>query len=666
MIYRKIPHYDFLNLNFEEIKNNDFLNHNFYLVLPKLKTKYEAEKTLLSVGGCFELNVLKRSYTDETEDIFSLRREGCFYFNECEEWILEVKFKMSFFDKSKDGDYTLRLPLSAPFVKESEIGLFFDGTWLRFMANGEVLNENSGLECFNIINDEIFIDESFEGIKVAVVNDVKLSYRDEKVDISPSFYFPHGWNTYVGDVMSFYHNGVCHLMYLIDRRHHGSRNGCGAHYICHLTSDNLIDWYEQEPIAEITKPWITYGTGTMFFHNNKYYMTYGFHTERCENTSPKITPNFDEKTQMFSNISFDEVFKKGGLPTGASYSYSDDGINFKPSNILIHSARNPSAYTNDDGSIILFCGYGGEGVFESDSINKPFKRSDNNFDFVKNSLMHNTSECPAFFDWNGYKYLIVGFTGYFRTLEKNSEKFVDAAALGENVYDGLSVPMVFEFGNNRRIISGWVESPWGWGGVLMQRELVAENNGKLGMKWVPEMMPETQKQNLFTSDLDILNGFDLERFKSYYLELQIDPKDAQRFGISFSDQDNACTFELDFKQNRAQINLAKPDCFGEQLPTMLELMQSGAEDGAKEINNTPRSAKNYALSDIVGINNPFSLKMLIRYSRKMRSTVIDVEIAGCRTMISVRSGFYPSKIKSFSDGNSDVFSSNLYTVSQEE
>lgn len=662
MISRKIPHYNFKNLDFKKIKNGDFLKSDFYIALPMLQSEYDTEKTLFLVSDCFELKVIKRSYKDIGEDMPSIRREGCFYFNEENEWILEARFKMTFFDKSKTATYTLHLPLSASFIKDAEIGIYFDGTWLRFMLNGEIINENSGLDRFDYNGGEIFIDNSFKEIKVATVKETELTYRQEKQNISSAFFFPHGWNTFIGDVMNFTHNGVYHLMYLIDRRHHGSRNGCGAHYICHLTSENLVDWFEQEPIAEITKPWITYGTGTMFFHNGKYYMTYGFHTERCDNTLPKITPHFNEETQTFTNITFDEVFEKEGLPTGASYSYSEDGINFKPSNILIHSARNPSAYTNKNGGITLYCGYGGDGVFESDSIEKPFKRSQNNFDFVKNSLMRNTSECPAFFDWNGYKYLIVGFTGYFRTFEKNSDVFLDAAALGENIYDGLSVPMVAEFGDNRRIIAGWVESPWGWGGVLMQRELIAEENGKLGMKWIPEIMPKAKGLNLLNSENDILNGFELEQYKSYYLELEIDPKKANRFGISLSNENSACTFELDFNSKRMQINDAITDNFGEKLPTMLELMKSGT----KEITNTPRSAKNYALPDINGINERFTLKMILRYSRRMRSTVIDAEIAGRRTLISVRSGFYPSKIKAIFDGEVSLLNSALNFILDEE
>ncbi len=660
MVYRKIPHYVFKNLNFLKVEDSEFLNKNFYIALPKLKKEYDREKILFSVADCFEIRVIKRSYSDKSEDMSSILEEGCFYFNEENEWILEVRFLMAFFDGSNSARYRLRLPLSAPFVEESEIGIYFDGTWLKFMANGEILNENSGLERFDIKNNEVFVEKDFEGIKVAVVEEVTLSYREETSNVSPSFFFPYGWNTYVGDVMNFYHDGTYHIMYLFDRRHHGSRNYCGAHYICHLTSENLIDWNEQKPIAEVTKPWITYGTGTMLYHNGKHYMTYGLHTERFENLSPKITPEFDNDTETYKNITFEEVFRKGGLPTGATFSYSDDGINFKPSNMLIQSARNPSGYKNDKGGITLYCGYGGVGIYESEGFDKPFKKSKESFDFLKNSIMQNSSECPAFFDWNGYKYLIVGFTGYYRTIVKNDTKLVDVAALGENIYEGLSVPMVSEFKDNRRLIAGWVRSPLGWGGVLMQRELVFEENGKLGMKWIPELAPKTDGTNLIKSSDELLKGKSIDKYKDCYLEVEIEPQNANRFGFSLSDEEEkACALEIDYKNSRVQINNAAIDDFGKKLPTMLEQIKSGVEDIRKENKDTPQNARNYALSNIREIDKPFTFKVCLRYSRRLRSTVIDAEIAGCRTLISVRGDFCPTRIKALCDGEQRILSAYL-------
>lgn len=668
MLIRKIPVYDFGNPQYLPLDNADFLNDKFYISLPALPQVFDKEKVLLSIPDALELRIIKRSYNDEGEDNASLKCEGCFYFNEADEWILEAEFNMCVSCGLPRDKYFLRLPISAPFMKDGNIGIYFDGTWVRFMKDGEILNENSGMDCFCKPSGDIFTDDMLKGIRVARVENVTVTYREEKTEVSPAFYFPEGWNANVGDVMAYYHDGTYHIMYLFDRRHHGSRNGAGAHYIAHLTTENLVDWYEQKPIAEIDRPWLTYGTGTMVFHDGRYYISYGLHTERYRGMEEKIEPVFNEKTGLFEAVTYEEIFSKGGLPAGAAYSVSDNGIDFVPGNLLFHAARNPSAYKSDNGGIILYCGYRGDGVFESESFDKPFGKSDRDFDFLNNAIMRNSSECPAFFSWNGYKYLIVGFTGYFRTLCPGSEEFVDASAMGENIYDGLSVPMVAEYGE-RRIIAGWVKSPRGWGGVMMQRELVQEDGGKLGMKWIPELLPELIGENLFGGK-NITEGASLEKHQSYYLEITVNPESAKHFGISLEDGLSSCVTQLDFEEKRVQVGKSTKGCFAKRIPTMLEQMKNLPESityyKSAGIEDIPQNACDYALSDITGIDNEFVLKMLIRYSKRLRSTVLDVEIAEKRTLISVRDGFFPEKVSFLKDGDLTFGNTKLYVINTAE
>ena len=642
MIYRKIPVFNFENLCFESIKNSEFLKDNFYLLLPDF-SKINEEKILFELPDSLVIKVIKRSLYDGSEDNASIHREGCFYFNEKDEYIFEVVCDMQTKSGNEKRKCVVRLPFSLPSIKEANIGIYFDGTWVRIMQNGEVLNENSGLDTFCESSGDIFIADDFKDIKVSKVINVNVTYRQEKSDINADFYFPYGFNTFVGDVMTFYHDGTYHIMYLLDRRHHSSRNACGAHYIAHMTSTNLVDWYEQTPIAEIYEPWLTYGTGTMLFHNGKYYMTYGLHTERYLGDVEKIEPKFDKENKQFIPLTYDEVFEQGGLPAGASYSVSENGIDFFPSYKLIHAARNPSAYLNVKGGIDLYCGYGGEGVFTSNNFDESFKVSKNNFEFVKNAVMHNTSECPAIFSWNGYKYLIVGFTGYFRTTEPDNDNFTDAALLGENIYDGLSVPMVTSFKNDRRIIAGWVRSPHGWGGVLMQRELIQEQNGKLGMKWITELMPKLKNE---------IKGNKLEQYKSYYLEFDINPSGINKFGVSLTNGKNACTLSIDFNKKHIQIVDADYGEFGREVPLMIEQVKDisqGKPYNVKPDLEIPNHARNYSIPDIDGIDKSFKLKIFLRYSKRMRATVIDAEIAEKRTLISVRENFFTTEFKTICD-----------------
>lgn len=667
MVIRKIPVYSFENLEFKPLGNGEFLKQSFYLKIPKLPHSFESEKTLLSIPNALEIRAIKRSYKDGSPDNRSLDAEGCFYFNMQDEWIVEAICKMETDDLALSGDMVLRLPLSAPFVGGCETGLYFDGTWLRFLLNGEVINEAPALDRFCTPAGAAVTDDIFASVEAAAVNNATLDYREIETQANADFFFPYGWNTNIGDVMTFTHDGVYHLIYLLDRRHHGS-GPCGSHYICQLTSDNLVDWHEQKPIVQIDRPWKSCGTGTMFFHNGKYYMSYGLHTTRYGNKKEKIAPEFNEEKGEFEPISFKEVFAKGGLPLGATLSVSDDGINFKPMELLIHSAQNPSAYTDNSGKIILYCGYGGEGVFESEAVDKPFRVSDQNFNFATGSVMRNSTECPAFFEWNGYRYLIIGFTGYFRTVSPDGREFIDAAAMGENAYDALSVPMVTEFGENRRIMAGWVRSSLGWGGVLMQRELIQEENGRLGMKWVPELMPKIVGEQLFTeADTD---GASLDKQNSYYVRLKINHEKATRIGISFKDGASYAVLELNKLRNTAQINTSVDGGFGEELPTLPEIMKAANPDirNSNEVNNTitPSIAKNYALPDIALEDAPLEIRLLLRHSKRMHSTVIDAEFNGRRTMISVRDDFYPERLSIISDGEINITDKEMYCIHFEE
>lgn len=637
MLTRKIPVYKFENLAFSPLENADFLESDFYIEIPEL-SEIREEKTLLDVGGVLTVRVICRSYGDAVDGMDMLCREGCFYFKEDNEYILEVIARMTKPDGTSPERFSLHLPLSAPFVKERKIAFWFNGTWLRLVVDGEVVNENAGFDRFAQPQGDIFIDPSIAGVCVSAVHNVSRTFREYTEQYGADFYSPYLWNVFAGDVMNYYHNGVYHLLYLVDRRHHASRNGRGAHYIAHLTTKNLVDWYEQPPVVELDAPWKTCGTGTLVYHGGKYYMSYGWHTSRYdENTM--LAPCTDNKE--FNAISFEDVLKAGKLPMGATYAISDNGIDFTDSNMLYHSSQNPSIYADNNGKLTLWAGYGDGGIWQSDGFDKPFKLTDADFEILTKSVMRNTTECPSVFSFKGYKYIIIGFTGYYRTLTTDTYTYTDVAAQGENIYDGLCVPMVCEFAGDRRIIAGWLNGT-GWGSVVVHRELVTEENGKLGMKWLPELTPKVSGLKA----VDFEKGVSLEMGKSYYIKIRLEPKNALRAGLVFADQNGrACALQIDFARRELQINDTMPQKLAERLPTALEIMQN---DLSRD--NMPNGSVNFCIPDISGIGEKFTLRVLCRYSKKLHSTVIDAEVAGKRTIISVRKDFFPTSLSFKSDG----------------
>ena len=662
-IIRKLNKFNYDTKNFTKIIDSHFLSNKFYIKLPDLDTINE-EKVLLKIDGALCIRLIRRSFWDDCAEIGSLKSEGCFYFNKENERILEVEFTTYRLDKNSKMTLFLRLPLSAPFIKSGELGLSFDGVWLRFVNNGFVLNENSGYDIFLPDNSSVYLDSVMEKASVAEITDFKstaVSIIDEN---TTSYISPYWWNANAGDVMNFYHDGVYHLLYLLDRRHHGSRNGCGAHYIAHITTSDFINWEEQEDSVPITKPWMAIGTGTMYFHNGKYYMSYGLHTERY--TDEIVTSQFDDNSKSWTQLTFDEIFNAGKLPAGASYAVSNDGIHFEQSNVIFHAGRNPSMYVNKDNTLKLYTGYGTDGIWKSQTIDKPFVECEENCNFVSGSVMRNSTECPSFFEWNGYKYLVIGFTGFFRT-EKNNDNYFDAAAKGEEIYDGLCVPMVTDFNNNRKIISGWLNGV-GWGSIVVHRELIQNDSGVLGEKWIPEIVSgyKTYESNIVNLDNRyMMNNSDY----TYLFEMSITPNSDDSISFFFSDvNSNGCELKLDLTDKKFQFNDSIREICGKKIDTMLDKMKKidPAIRGYRDVidRDIPLNSRNFALSNMP-FDSSFELKIICTYCKKLNSTVIDVEIAGKRTAISLRKDLLVSSLI-IKKQTADICDTKVYKVPNKE
>ncbi len=671
MVTRKIAVYDFRRLQLQPLTDTSFLQGPFYLQLTQENRDW-TEKVLLSVPDALEIRRICRSYDDDVPEISSIRGEGCFYYGEENAWILDVSFTTCNALTGIKETCALRLPLSMPGVTKGPIGLYYDGTWLRFMKDGEILNENKGADRFEP-SGALWVDPELADAMVAEAADVPVSYREVEEAGSGDFYMPGGWNAFAGDVMNFYHNGTYHVLYLLDRRHHMSWNGKGAHYIAQVTSNNLIDWQEQELVAPIREPWESFGTGTMVYHHGKYYMSYGLHTERYvrkEEPNPFWNrmqfPTIEADEGICREIPFREILAQGNVPVGATYAVSEDGIHFTPSERLYHTARNPSLYTNEAGGLTLWAGLcqseAQRGVWESPEFGAPFIRSEENWDSIKHPLIPYSTECPSLFQWNGYQYLIIGWSGYFRTKTAGDAALFDAIAAGESIYDGLGVPMVCSYENDRKLMAGWIRSI-GWGSVILHRELIQEDGGKLGMKWVPEMVPATRGE-------DLLAGVDLNREtaeldprKSYLLTVTIHPGAAKRMGLIFANETGAaCELQLDFARGRVQFGDGVTDGLADPIPALFEMadqLKDCQNPSIWQLENIPQQSINFCLPDVPGMEAPFALRILCRCSGKMDSTVIDAEIAGRRTIVSGRQRLFPNQLQVRWDGDGEILSAGL-------
>ena len=62
---------------------------------------------------------------------------------------------------------------------------------------------------------------------------------------------------------------------------------------------------------------------------------------------------------------------------------------------------------------------------------------------------------------------------------------------------------------------------------------------------------------------------------------------------------------------------------------------AGPEKSLRE-GGAPESARNYAIEHLIGVDQPFTVRVIVKGDAKIGGSLIDAEIAGQRTMISYR------------------------------
>jgi len=291
---------------------------------------------------------------------------------------------------------------------------------------------------------------------------------------------------FVGDCMPFYHNGVFHLYYLWDENHGGSRQGLANHQWAHASSSDLVHWTHHPLAVPITADWEgSICTGSMFHHEG---IIYAFYATRMADFSQHI-----------------------------GVAVSSDGVTFEKTtpNPLIsppmgyhpHHFRDPHVFRDESTGLFHM-------LVTSQLVNYPIpKRGGCLAHLVSDNLRNwrmeepflvpgyggvGEPECSEHFYWNGWYYLIFGICGVARYRMSRSP-------LGPWIcppVDAFEAPLVWvmksaPFAGNRRIGTAFLASRQGnrddgvmmWAGNAVFRELVQHEDGTLGVKFVPEMIP---------------------------------------------------------------------------------------------------------------------------------------------------------------------------------
>ena len=322
------------------------------------------------------------------------------------------------------------------------------------------------------------------------------TYAQKHVNYNPAVqqvkgiqYFKPAGNLFVGDCIPFYHNDTYYLYWLLDSAHHAALNGLGGHQWVLSTSKDLLTWKHHPIVLGIDEDWEkSICTGSVVFANNQFYAFYA--------------------TRLIN--------KEGKVNEQLSYAISKDGIHFikqKPNPFYTsapgYSKRNfrdPKVTVDSTGTFHLFVSSATDSSVSASNGAMVHLTSRNLQKWeVRPPLIVNQNdvpECPDYFYWKGWYYLIYGRGGNTFYLKSKYMygpwEYPSSQAFNE---DWSNVVKTAEFINGRRIAAGWIPSRnenkdnghERFGGNIVLREVVQLEDGSLATKFAPETVPAAGK-----------------------------------------------------------------------------------------------------------------------------------------------------------------------------
>jgi len=289
---------------------------------------------------------------------------------------------------------------------------------------------------------------------------------------------------FVGDCMPFFHDGIFHLYYLLDENHHQALNGLGGHQWAHATTADLIHWQHHPMAIPITKEWEgSICTGSTFYHDGTYY---GYYATRMP----------DHKQHLSLAVSADSMNFVKTQPNP----FASPAEGYSP-----HHYRDPCIFQDKQTGLFHMLVTAaledypleGRGGCLADLVSKDLKRWELAEPFIIPGD-GGVPECPDYFEWNGWYYLVFSTAGIARyrmsrnplgpwrrpeveTLHGPAARVMKTAAFGENRRIGVA----FLGTRHDDKDNGGLQ----YAGNAIFREIIQHEDGSLGSKFPPEMIP---------------------------------------------------------------------------------------------------------------------------------------------------------------------------------
>ena len=505
---------------------------------------------------------------------------------------------------------------------EHEVVLHFSGVDWKMYVDGELLDNDFPFGYPQWADRNVWrLDPEFVKKATIYLPGIKPEQRQTKTHRTSGgiqYWMPRGHNNWVGDVETFFYNGRYHVFYLYDRRHHQSKFGCGAALLRTSLHSGLQEVDGHEAATPLEEQWECIGTGVPFVVNDRLCISYGWHTARVY---PEAKTTLPAQWKYLNEHGRTGTFRRAttpGMPAGATYSVSADGglavseIEYhvppvSESQRLHRSRRQTSDVAN----------YGSRGMWESGSIDGGWR--------CINPSFPPGGDCTFFFRWGKFDYIIGGFTGLWsKRADAPDSAYEDVVRKGLDFYDGSNVPSITGIAGGRFLMASWIPVR-GWGGNLVIRELVQYPDGRIGSKWMKEITPETEIPATLAERVVEPTTFRTGS-RSFMLVFQVQAAETRkgRVGISFLPEEGeqaACEFQVRLDDLRGAVGLVHgissrdPETFRRQ---------------------RAHQGRNYAIENLIGVDRPFTVRVIVQGDEKIGGSLIDAELAGQRTMITYR------------------------------
>lgn len=292
---------------------------------------------------------------------------------------------------------------------------------------------------------------------------------------------------YVGDCMPFFHDGRFHLYYLQDENHHRAKGGLGGHQWAHASTTDLMTW-EHHPMAiPCTEDWEgSICTGSVFHHDGTFY---GFYATRMPDRSEHLSVATSR-----DGITFEKMLPNpfASPPKGYMARHYRDPFVFEEAgafHMLVSAAIEDYPLEQRGGCLLR--------LVSNDLRNweavEPF--------IIPGDLKYGLAvpECPDYFYWNGWYYLIFSLHGEAR-YRMSRQPFGPWLRPAVDTFDGPTLATVMKtaaFTGNRRIGVAFLGSRRDdkddgermYAGNAVFREIFQHDDGSLGTKFPAEMTP---------------------------------------------------------------------------------------------------------------------------------------------------------------------------------